>query len=72
MGDKGDTNNLDVAFNEDYTRIIASRFVIQTYKIRDANEDKYMMETLRKVADESKFEVTVFNPFFIFFDQVSL
>ncbi|XP_071540515.1 patched domain-containing protein 3-like isoform X2 [Panulirus ornatus] len=62
----------DVTFNDDYTRIIASRFIIQTYKIRDANGDKDMMEQLRKVASESKFNVTVFNPFFIFFDQYVL
>ncbi|XP_064118928.1 patched domain-containing protein 3-like isoform X2 [Macrobrachium nipponense] len=62
----------DVAFNEDYTRIVASRFIIQTYKIMDANDDKDMMETLRKVAQDSPFNVTVFNPFFIFFDQFVL
>lgn len=61
---------LDVTFNENYTRIVASRFIIQTYHIVDANADKDMMEQLRKVAAESKFNVTVFNPFFIFFDQV--
>ncbi|XP_068239461.1 patched domain-containing protein 3-like isoform X2 [Palaemon carinicauda] len=62
----------DVTFNEDFTRIIASRFIIQTYKILDANDDKDMMETLRKVAEDSPFNVTVFNPFFIFFDQFVL
>ncbi|KAK8396858.1 hypothetical protein O3P69_005078 [Scylla paramamosain] len=63
---------LDVTFNEDYTRIVASRFIIQTYQIKDANADKDMMEGLRKIASESKFNVTVFNPFFIFFDQYVL
>ncbi|MPC25514.1 Patched domain-containing protein 3 [Portunus trituberculatus] len=63
---------LDVTFNEDFTRIVASRFIIQTYQIKDANADKDMMEELRKVAFESKFNVTVFNPFFIFFDQYVL
>lgn len=63
---------LDVTFNENYTRILASRFIIQTYQIADANADKDMMEALRKVALESKFNVTVFNPFFIFFDQVRM
>lgn len=61
---------LDVTFNDDYTRIVASRFIIQTYQIKDANADKDMMEQLRKVAVDSPFNVTVFNPFFIFFDQV--
>ncbi|KAK7083691.1 Sterol-sensing domain of SREBP cleavage-activation [Halocaridina rubra] len=62
----------DVTFNEDYTRITASRFIIQAYKILDANDDKDMMETLRKVASDAPFNVTVFNPFFIFFDQFVL
>lgn len=62
----------DVAFNEDYTRIKASRFIIQTHKILDANDDKDMMEKLRQVARDSQFNVTVFNPFFIYFDQYVL
>lgn len=62
----------DVTFNEDYTRIIASRFIIQTFEILDANDDKDMMETLRKVALDAPFNVTVFNPFFIYFDQFVL
>lgn len=62
----------DVAFNENYTRIKASRFIIQTHKILDANDDKDMMEKLRQVARDSPFNVTVFNPFFIYFDQVSI
>lgn len=61
-----------MAFNEDYTRIKASRFIIQTHKILDANDDKDMMEKLRQVARDSQFNVTVFNPFFIYFDQVSI
>ncbi|XP_069953395.1 patched domain-containing protein 3-like isoform X2 [Cherax quadricarinatus] len=62
----------DVKFNENSTRIIASRFIVQTYKILDANADKDMMEAFRKVASDSKFNVTVFNPFFIYFDQYVL
>ncbi|KAK4292465.1 hypothetical protein Pmani_034770 [Petrolisthes manimaculis] len=62
----------DVTFNENYTKIVASRFIIQTYKILDANADKDMMEHLRKVAADSKYNITVFNPFFIYFDQYVL
>lgn len=62
----------DVRFNENNTRILASRFIVQTYKILDANADKDMMEAFRKVAADSKFNVTVFNPFFIYFDQYVL
>ncbi|CAL4066460.1 unnamed protein product [Meganyctiphanes norvegica] len=62
----------DVTFNEDYTKIVASRFIIQTHQVMDANDDKDMMEELRQIARDSKFDVTVFNPFFIYFDQYVL
>lgn len=62
----------DVTFNEDFTKIIASRFIIQTKNVMDANDDKDMMVELRKIAEDSEFNVTVFNPFFIYFDQYVL
>lgn len=62
----------DVTFNEDNTKIIASRFIIQTHKVLDANDDKNMMVELRQLALDSGFNVTVFNPFFIYFDQYVL
>ncbi|XP_069953397.1 patched domain-containing protein 3-like [Cherax quadricarinatus] len=62
----------DVTFNENKTRIVASRFIFQTHEILDTNADKDMMEAFRKVAFESRFNVTVFNPYFIFFDQFIL
>lgn len=58
-------------FNEDETRILASRFLIQTYQINDTNQDKDMMQALRNVADEAPFDVTVFHPYFVYFDQVN-
>ncbi|XP_018014148.1 patched domain-containing protein 3 isoform X2 [Hyalella azteca] len=63
---------LDVALNEDETRIIASRFVVQAFEVTDALKDRQLMEDLRKLADESSLNVTVFHPFFIFFDQFTL
>nr|XP_045594269.1 patched domain-containing protein 3-like [Procambarus clarkii] len=62
----------DVKFNENQTRIEASRFIVQAYKVLDGNADKDMMETFRKVASESKFNVTVYNPYFIYFDQFTM
>lgn len=70
ISDPEDVLNLDIRYNEDYSRILATRFIIQTYKLADSNADKDMMEGLRTIARESKFNVTVFNPFFVFFDQV--
>ncbi|XP_045601587.2 patched domain-containing protein 3 [Procambarus clarkii] len=72
LGGPANVYALDVKFNEDNSRILASRFVIQTHNIRDANADKDMMEAFRKVAFESKFKVTVYNVFFIYFDQYVL
>lgn len=63
----------DVVFNEDGSEIIASRFVIQTKNITDANMEKEMLISLRAIADEFKDEkVTIFNHLFIFFDQFIL
>ncbi|MCL4135334.1 UNVERIFIED_CONTAM: hypothetical protein GTU68_052017, partial [Idotea baltica] len=63
---------LDVKFNYNLTRIVASRFIIQTYRIHNSNEDKDMMEGLRRIARESPLNVTVYHPLFIFFDQFVL
>ncbi|KAF2366096.1 Protein patched/dispatched [Trinorchestia longiramus] len=63
---------LDVAFNEDETRIVASRFIVQAYQVTDAVKDRQLMEDLRRMAENSKLNVTVFHPFFIFFDQFTL
>lgn len=63
----------DIKFNEDGTEIIATRFVIQTHDIKDANEEKEMLIGLREIADEFKDEnVSIFNHLFIFFDQFIL
>lgn len=63
----------DIKFNEDFTEIIASRFVIQTHDIKDANEEKEMLIALREIADEFKDDnVSIFNHLFIFFDQFIL
>lgn len=62
---------LDVKFNENKTRILASRFLIQAVNITDGNHEKEMVTDLRKICDESSLNVTVFHPYFVFFDQVS-
>ncbi|KAL7644515.1 UNVERIFIED_CONTAM: hypothetical protein RMT77_005347 [Armadillidium vulgare] len=62
----------DVAYNKDYSRIVASRFFIQTKDIKDSNEDTQMMNRLREIAEKNPLNVTVFNPNFILFDQANL
>ena len=61
---------LDIRFNEDYSRIIASRFIIHTYEITDSIKEVEMVETFRNIAHNSPLEVSVFNPNFVLFDQV--
>ncbi|KFM58868.1 Patched domain-containing protein 3, partial [Stegodyphus mimosarum] len=62
----------DVLFNEDKTAIIGTRYVIQAYNIVDANKEKDMVLELRKIADSQPFPVTVFQQYFIYFDQFIL
>ena len=61
----------DVDFSEDGKHIIGVRFMIQGTKIYDANQEKKFVEELRSVCDASlPYEVYVFHPYFIYFDQV--
>lgn len=59
----------DVDFSEDGLSIIGARFMIQGAKIYDSNQEQIFVEELRAVCHGSPFNVTVFHPFFIFFDQ---
>lgn len=63
---------MDVKFNEDETQIVASRFLIQAVNVSDTNHEKDMVKILRKVCDESPLNVSVFHPYFVFFDQVRI
>jgi len=62
--------SLDVKFNDDGTRIIASRLLIQAVNISDTNGEKEMVRALRNVCHQSPLNVSVFHPYFVFFDQV--
>ncbi|KAJ8878629.1 hypothetical protein PR048_019212 [Dryococelus australis] len=61
--------SLDVKFNDNETKIIASRFLIQAVNISDSNGEKEMVRVLRKICHDSQLNVTVFHPYFVFFDQ---
>jgi hypothetical protein len=63
---------LDVKFNEDETRIIASRFLIQAINISDTNHEKQMVRDLRDICKNAPLNVTIFHPYFVFFDQFEL
>ncbi|XP_023224626.1 patched domain-containing protein 3-like [Centruroides sculpturatus] len=60
----------DIIFNENHTEIIASRFLIQSENVRTAQQEKSMLLELRRIADESKFPVTVYNMWFITFEPM--
>jgi hypothetical protein len=61
-----------VDFSDDGNHIIAARFMIQGAHIYDSNGEKNFVKELRAVCHASPFNVTVFHPFFIFFDQFLL
>ncbi|XP_076326297.1 patched domain-containing protein 3-like [Tachypleus tridentatus] len=62
----------DIVFNENKTSIVTSRFMIQTQDINDANEEKDMVLELREIVDSFPFNVTVYQQYFIFWDQFIL
>lgn len=59
-------------FNDDGTRIIASRMLIQAVNITDTNHEKVMVRDLRKIVHEAPINATIFHPYFVFFDQFEL
>jgi hypothetical protein len=45
--------------------------MIQAVNISDGNMEKDMVRELRKIAHDSPLNVSVFHPYFVFFDQVT-
>lgn len=68
----GNPFSLDVKFNENNTRIVASRFLIQAANITDTNHEKVMVHDLREICRMSPLNATIFHPYFVFFDQFEL
>lgn len=62
----------DVKFNENKTKIIASRFLVQALNITDTNHEKVMVADLRHLVHESSLNASIFHPYFVFFDQFEL
>lgn len=63
---------MDVKFDENETRIEASRFLIQAINISDTNHEKQMVRDLRAICKSAPLNVTIFHPYFVFFDQFEL
>ncbi|RZF35136.1 hypothetical protein LSTR_LSTR009442 [Laodelphax striatellus] len=64
--------SLDVKFSDDGSQIVASRFMIQAVNISDGNAEKDMVKDLRRICHESHLNVSVFHPYFVYFDQFEL
>ena len=60
---------LNVKLSDDKSRIIATRFMFQSENITSAIMDMNLTKSLRQVADESSFNITVFSPIFPLVDQ---
>jgi predicted RND superfamily exporter protein len=64
--------SLDVKFDEAGDSIIGMRFLIQAVNISGTEHEKEMVRALRKICKESPLNVSVFHPYFVFFDQFEL
>jgi len=60
---------LESCADEDQIRIRGSRFILQGFNIRDANDEATVVKQLREICHKSELNVTVFHPYFIYFDQ---
>ena len=52
--------------------IVGARFILQGYKILNSNDESQLVKQLREICHASKYNVTVFHPYFIYFDQAML
>ena len=50
--------------------IAGARFILQGHKILNSNDESKLVHELREICHASKYNVTVFHPYFIYFDQV--
>ena len=51
-------------------RIEASRFLVQGHQIYNTEDEKKLLKEVREICHTTPYNVTVFNPYFIYFDQV--
>ncbi|KAB7507266.1 Patched domain-containing protein 3 [Armadillidium nasatum] len=54
--------SFDVEFNEDYSRILASRMIFQAANVKDVYDDVIMMDEYREAAKKSEFEHYMMKP----------
>ena len=51
-------------------QIVGARFILQGHKVLNSNDESNLVRELRDICHSSKYNVTVFHPYFIYFDQV--
>ena len=51
--------------------IVGARFILQGHRILNSNDESELVQELRDICHASKYNVTVFHPYFIYFDQVT-
>lgn len=66
----GNRMSLDVKFNDNGDKILGMRFLIQAVNISGTEHEKEMVRALRRICHESPLNVSVFHPYFVYFDQV--
>ncbi|XP_067123168.1 patched domain-containing protein 3-like [Centruroides vittatus] len=59
----------DVVWNNERDQIVASRCLLTYHNVRSGSDEKFLIEQLRKIAADSKYDVFVYNIWFVFYDQ---
>ncbi|XP_067131216.1 patched domain-containing protein 3-like [Centruroides vittatus] len=59
----------DIVWNKERDQIIASRCLFAYRNVRSGSDEKFLLEELRKIAADSKYDVFVYNFWFVFYDQ---
>ncbi|XP_067131282.1 patched domain-containing protein 3-like [Centruroides vittatus] len=59
----------DIVWNKERDQIVASRCLLTYRNVRSGSDEKFLIEQLRKIAADSKYDVFVYNLWFVFYDQ---
>ncbi|XP_023242993.1 patched domain-containing protein 3-like [Centruroides sculpturatus] len=59
----------DIVWNNERDQIVASRCLLTYRNVRSGSDEKFFIEEIRKIAAESKYDVFVYNTWFVLYDQ---
>ena len=51
--------------------IVGARFILQGHRILNSNDESELVQELRDICHASKYNVTVFHPYFIYVGHVT-